>query len=977
MRIQSSLAGTWEFQVDPEGTLDLATIAPDRNITVPLPWQAAFPDLQQYSGYAWYRRTFELDDAWLAGELLLHFGAVDYWCQVFVNGQLVAEHEGGYMPIDAAIRAYARAGQNELAVRVYDSAQSQIAIHRWAADATPKPRNAPPFSAADVPHGKQEWYLNVGGIWQDVMLTAVPASYVGLLHVTPDIHTGQARVVAELAGARAAGTLAVTIADAEGRNWAGSAEVAAGQASAELTIAVENPQLWDMDSPVLYTASATLTTDGGEDMLDARFGFREISTRDGQLLLNGAPLFLLSALDQDLYPDTIYTVPSDDYLRDQFQKAKQLGLNSLRCHIKPPDPRYLDLADELGLLIWAEIPSWRTFHVRSTLSPERRDLGDEIKRRAEQILVEMIRRDFNHPALMIWTIVNEDWGTSLPLSTSDRAWVAEMYARCKQADPTRLVVDNSLCLHSWGPNIHVRSDIDDIHIYTNIPDQAESWVQTIEQFNLRPLWTYTSNGDAQRTGGEPLILSEFGNWGLPSLQKISGPNGEEPHWFNLGPWWSSWDGEPGWPHKVAERFAQLGLGAIWPDYEAFTTATQWHQFAAMKFEIEAMRRQPNLAGYVITEFTDAYWESNGLLDFYRNTKAYHEQFATINAPDVIVPQLDRYAVWDDQSLAMRVHLAHYSAADWAGASLRWRVGHAAGEHAAPALPRGGVAELGRARWRLPAAEAAHTATIELELAGERALATNRVEVLVLPAEARRARYTGNVAVVGRSLVGKDWADESAELVSDIAPPDVGIDPTQTQEALVSATDGETKSVDLERALSALGYHTSRKLAPDTDIVVTTFPTAELLSWVRDGGDMLFICQGSSPFFWAHGRGGAYSGNWMTSFSWLRPDAHSRLGAVSSPLGLPFMRVMPKLTILGIPAEDPAVQPDLLAGMVSGWVGHPSVHTAQFRYGRGRVVMTTFALEEALATEPVAVAMLHDLVEYLASEACRPTLAANY
>ena len=87
----------------------------------------------------------------------------------------------------------------------------------------------------------------------------------------------------------------------------------------------------------------------------------------------------------------------------------------------------------------------------------------------------MIRRDFNHPSLIIWTIVNEDWGTALPLSAADRAWVAAMYRRCKELDPTRLVVDNSPCPHPWGPNIHVHSDLDDFHLYANIPDQAREF----------------------------------------------------------------------------------------------------------------------------------------------------------------------------------------------------------------------------------------------------------------------------------------------------------------------------------------------------------------------------------------------------------------------------------------------------------------------------------------------------------------------
>src|SRR5262249_26259989 len=153
---------------------------------------------------------------------------------------------------------------------------------------------------------------------------------------------------------------------------------------------------------------------------------RSFTFRDGQFLLNGKPVFLLSALDQDLYPNTIYSVPSEEFLRDQFHKARELGLNSLRCHIKAPDPRYLDLADELGLLIWAEIPSGRTFWPKGTLPRQRLAIPPQLKARVDQTLAAMIERDYNHPSLVIWTLVNEDWGTALPFSAADRQWVAAL-----------------------------------------------------------------------------------------------------------------------------------------------------------------------------------------------------------------------------------------------------------------------------------------------------------------------------------------------------------------------------------------------------------------------------------------------------------------------------------------------------------------------------------------------------------------------
>jgi hypothetical protein len=514
-----------------------------------------------------------------------------------------------------------------------------------------------------------------------------------------------------------------------------------------------------------------------------------------------------------------------------------------------------------------------------------------------------------------------------------------MYELCRELDPTRPVVDNSACTHAWGPNIHVRTDIDDFHFYTNIPDQASAWEAMIEQFNMRPLWTFSGHGDSQRTGHEPLVLSEFGNWGLPLLKNLRAAHGgEDPPWFGIGPWWSSWEGEPGWPAGADERFARLGLDKIWESYDAFAEATQWHQYAAMKFEIEAMRRQPDIAGYVITELADIYWESNGLLDFYRHPKAYHSLFSTINAPDVVVARVGSHALWDDEQLTARLHASRYGHEGWEGARLRWSLAGEAGEWQLPPLARGETVDLGEHTWGPPRVNEAGNMQVHLSVlsAGGARLAANSLDLAVYPSGLRQAGLEATVVV----------PDQGAE-----------------------------ESNPLRRAIEALGYATTERLAGGK-VAVAGHATPELLRWVREGGDLLYISRGPGPFFWTQGRGGAYSGGWLTSFSWVRPDVHKRL-KVDNPLGLAYRRVMPTRTILGLPVEDPAVQGDILAGMVSGWVGHPAVHTLRFRYGKGRVVMTTFDLHDNLDKDPVAATMFHDLLAHLVSDACRPTLKANY
>lgn len=954
MRNTTSLNGQWEFQLDPQGQLSLEGLQPDRVIPVPMPIQAAFPELRQYSGYMWYRRTFTVDDH--DGELLLDFGAVDYWCQIYINGNCVAEHEGGYTPIRIPIRRFVQSGENTLAVRVYDTVQTEISIPRWIERPAPE-TSQPPFNAETIPHGKQTWYIDASGIWQNVTLTPVPTRYIDRAHITPDIHTGDAHVRVWLGGAVQSGTLRVTI-----KGVSAETSVAAGQSEASVTVRVPDVQWWSPDTPVLYTASVEFEADS----LDVHFGYRQISTRDGVLLLNGQPFYLLCALDQDLYPDTIYTVPSEDFLRDQFIKAKQLGLNSLRCHIKPPDPIYHDLADELGLLIWAEIPSWRTFYGAKSNHPDAYYLDDAVKNRARAILEDMIARDFNHPSLMIWTLINEDWGSTLLLSQDDRDWITELYDYAKQLDPTRLVVDNSPCPAPWGLSVHVKSDLDDFHVYTNIPDQADIFEQFVEQFGMRPLWSYSNIGGVQRTGKEPLILSEFGNWGAPSLKQFGGGM---PDWADLSGWWSPFDGEAGRAEGLLDRFAELGLNAIWKDYEAFAEATQWHEYHALKFEIETMRRLKRLQGYVITEMSDIYWESNGLLDFARGTKVFHDKFSEFNAEDVMVPEFERTTYWSDEGARVRFHVSHYSAKDWANA--RATVTTESSETLLTAevgdLTRGDVRDLGRARWKMPDVSTAQHAQLTLTVANGTQLARNTASVLVLPAESSKAAYKGEVAAILRLDKG---STQNATLYTSSSAP-----------AAAAVTGLPTDDVEEMHSMGKLmlqsGYQISRSIGASTSLTITDHPTEEILDWVRAGGDLLYLANsGGSPFYWVQGRGGTYGGRWVTSWNWLRPGVYRRI-PVENPLTLPFMDMTPQSVLLGLPVSDSAFHGDFLAGQVAGWVRHPAIHTVQFRYGQGRVVMTTYPIREKLRFQPLALAMLHDLVDHLTSEACQPVLQPNF
>jgi hypothetical protein len=455
---------------------------------------------------------------------------------------------------------------------------------------------------------------------------------------------------------------------------------------------------------------------------------------------------------------------------------------------------------------------------------------------------------------------------------------------------------------------------------------------------------------------------------MPSLRQFGG---RLPDWADLSGWWSPFDGEAGRAEGLLDRFDRLGLKAIWPDYEAFAEATQRQEFQALKYEIDTMRRLPTLQGYVITELSDIYWESNGLLDFARGPKVFHEQFGAVNAEDVVVPQLDRYAYWDDETARVRLYASHYSAKSWKQAEARASAGDE-GVFSARigALARGEVRDLGRARWRLPKTDTPRMAELSLSIEDGTTLAHNRVSVLILPTALRRAAFGGEVAALLQPEHGGAQVDlwaASTETAPSITP------------APITPADEETETPGaLMGMLESIGYRLKTAIGAGTQLAITDEPTAAQLDWVRAGGDMLYLAGSSagSPFYWVQGRGGTYGGRWITSWSWLRPGVYRRV-AVENPLTLPFMDMMPSSVILGLPVEDSAYHNDFLAGQIAGWVQHPAVHTVQFRYGQGRVVMTTYPLRERLRFHPLALAMLHDLVDHLTSAACQPALRPNY
>ncbi|MBE3575497.1 MAG: hypothetical protein IMW99_08635 [Firmicutes bacterium] len=948
------------------GETELGRVLPNdlswRPSVVPGCCQAQFEDLRHFQGVSWYRRVFNVPADWQGRAVRLRFGAVDYYCEVWLNGRFVGSHEGGYTPfafevseflVYGAKRDGQDEGENVLIVRVIDP--------------TDDASHYPEFPLGEIPHGKQSWYGPISGIWQDVTLEATAWTRIEGIRVTPKVELASATVeidvrsvgepsadacsadrTADLNGGRAPSpsmSLDIEVQAPSGRVFRSSLPmriVIAGNYKTDISFV--NPELWTLADPQLYTIVVRLLDGDGQvlDVASDRFGMRQFQAKNGRFYLNGEPVYLKGLLDQDYYADGIVCPAAgqgERVWRDQFQKAKAMGFNLLRCHMKVPDPRYLELADEMGLLVWVELPNVSR-------------LTDASKGRIRSTLEAMLQRDWNHPSLVIRSIINENWGTDLVNDPSHRQWLQKMVRWLRQADPSRLVVDNSAC----PPNFHVETDIEDFHFYCSIPDHVQQWDERVREFAGRAAWTYSPYGDSVRRGNEPLVVSEFGNWGLPDVRRLrAGYGGQDPWWFESGADWAKGAVQP---KNVQVRVAEYGLEQVFGSYEELVRQSQWNEFLSLKYEIESIRLQPSIAGYVITELTDVHWESNGLLDMWRNPKVFHGLLPLINADTVIVPRPDRYNAWSGEDVHVAVWLAFASreAAAQArnrGLQLEWYL-EGAGVTSPPAFlavagggdpPGAGVIQAGNLTFPAPSVASPAKYRLLLRLldrAGE-VLAENFLDLQSF------ARETAQDQAAGASQAGASQRS-------------VWVVPRMDEPVLEHLRRGGTALV----------------VAEDEEAVPGDW--GRRLGWPR-----LVRRQGT-----------VRAGDWANNLNWIRvegnledlrgvgPQVPGQLGKPEVPAGSEESVPAAEAAVPGF-AMDFAFQPvisdlvidgvrsaqfsDVLSGMFVGWVHQPAAYAYQFRLGAGRAILTTLRLQ---ATDPMARTLLQGWTAYLASGRCQPS-----
>lgn len=567
-----NLNGAWQFELD-QGDSGLERGLRDRDlhseILVPFAPESDASGIGQtdFLQAVWYRRTVTVPPEWEGKQVRLHFGAIDHDATVWVNGEEVTRHRGGFTSFSADLGE--RAGQDiVIVVRARDLRHEVQARGKQA-------------TWYDNTHWQ---YTRTTGIWQTVWLEAVGRTSIRHLAITPDVAGRRFRIRARLDGPRARLRIRVELRDSDGVVATALTAVDLDLApELDLPIAQDRVRLWSPEDPHLYDLTAHILDEDDTivDEVRSYAGLRSVAIDGHRVTLNGEPVFQRLVLDQGYWPETLMTAPSDDSLRTDIELALAAGFNGARLHQKVFEERYFYHADRMGFLVWAEFGDWGV----SGLGPT----GANQQPTASFVTqwLEVLDRDANHPSIVGWCPLNETHQLLHDRITVLDDVTRAMFLATRLADPTRPVIDASGYSHRVP-----ETDVYDAHSYEQDPDTfaellgglgaGEPWV------NRHPEGDYSVP-----YRGQPYFMSEFG-----------------------GIWWNPDESAAG-----DDYASSWGYGRRVEDEEEF--------YARFEGLVGAIQRTPQTFGYCYTQLTDVFQEQNGLYRFDRSRKLDLERIRAI------------------------------------------------------------------------------------------------------------------------------------------------------------------------------------------------------------------------------------------------------------------------------------------------------------------------------------------------------------
>lgn len=473
------LNGEWDFSLDEKKF--------DRTIIVPFAFETELSGIgdKEFHKMVWYRKTFKLPERMRAKRVILHFGAVDYACVLWVNGTYIREHKGGQTSFSADItEAVAADDENVIELKVFDD-----------------------YEDMEMPRGKQFWeqesrgifYTRTTGIWQSVWIEAVEPLYLESCYITPEFD--DKCVCFEYRLSRS-GASAVEFSIAFEGKFAACVSAVPNGKKGMVKVQLDQTGLkswnfeeelaWTPETPRLFDVEIrTYDEKGVTDLVRTYFGMRKVSIDNGKFMLNNREYYQKLVLDQGYWEESLLTAPSDEAFIKDIELTKAMGFNGVRKHQKVEDPRYLYHADRLGLLVWGELGSAYLY-------------SREYAGRMYSEWMEAVERDYNHPCIVAWTPLNESWGVQeIKADKYQQAHCNALMYMIKSVDTSRVVIDNDGWEHTCG-------DLLTIHDYTASGKVLKKHFESLEAVLSLCPGRRSLFADGWSYQGQPVLLTEFG-----------------------------------------------------------------------------------------------------------------------------------------------------------------------------------------------------------------------------------------------------------------------------------------------------------------------------------------------------------------------------------------------------------------------------------------------------------------------------------
>ncbi len=639
MKQTHSLDGTWQVIYDHDNKGRTLNLQHRKNfyacedleqITVP----ACLEEFKQdYEGVAWYGKTFTLPLDWQNKTIRLHFEAVNYRAEIWVNGEAAGAHEGGYIGFELLIDDLLTEGENFIAVRVI----TPLILRDVVIDG---------IGRDDMPHWRG---AIAGGIWQSVSLIATGPVYVEDTFVTSDIHTGEVGIANTFQN-RNLRTQSATI------TWSiteykSDTQVASGQETLNLNpgtnhreeiFTIANHKLWQLDDPNLYVVTTTVALeDETSDIEKTRFGFREFTAKGKNFYLNGEKIILKTTFNEAFYPHSLAYPRDLNLLIKEFQLIKDGNINMIRPWRKPQPPIVYDLADEMGVLFVGALPvecmdNW----------PQ---ITPYTQQRIENEATEMVKRDRNHPSIVIWEMFNEIMRDGL------KRLKHSVSLKARECDHTRMIIDEAGGFADgcsvYLPGSYEPIVINDVHNYPGTPFPQSSYDNLLAlgktEDQLKELGLELAQFTNSKIKPDLLTnISELGYGSIPDLEA----NFEQ----------YKKEGNPITPdYRMHERllnsylsvFRETGTDQIFSTFRDFVEAVQDIHATGNKLMTEACRINPDIAGIGIHALNDGDWVLGaGLIDNFRNPKKPYYAIKEVFADCYVAIRPGKHNVYAGESV---------------------------------------------------------------------------------------------------------------------------------------------------------------------------------------------------------------------------------------------------------------------------------------------------------------------------------------